>query len=162
MFSNNPHFLLGRWILERGGASADLQGEVGFCRSTRGFFTSCSSTQVSSSLSRSSSGRRRRIVDKSSPCAAFVVRKAPQHSFRPRTPRVWRAAHVHASPAQTIHPCTPPAPPRSVLPASHLPRACPSALGRGGCGVHTAPPSAPRRSTPLWPQLPENLGSDLG
>ena len=83
MFSSNPLLLLGRWILERGGCSADFQGEVGFCRSTHDFFTSCSSTQITTSLWRSSRCRRRHIVDKSSPPAAFVVRWIPRTEFRP-------------------------------------------------------------------------------
>ena len=52
----------------------------------------------------------------------------PCTDFRPSAPRVWHAAHLHASPAQAMHPCTPPAPPRCVLTASHIPRARPSAL----------------------------------
>ena len=81
--ARNPLLLFGRLLLERQGASADLQGEVGFCRSTHDFFTSCSSTQITTSLWRSSRCRRRHIVDKSSPPAAFVVRWIPRTEFRP-------------------------------------------------------------------------------
>ena len=123
--------MLGRWILERGGASADLQAEADFCRSTHGFFTSCSSTRITTSLSRSSRCRRRHIVDKSSPRLRLWCAGPRAHRISPRRASFLPAAHLHASPAQAMHPCTPPAPPRCILTASHIPRARPSALAPG-------------------------------
>ena len=46
-----------------------------------------------------------------------------------------RAALLHASHTQAIHPCTPLAPPRIILTASHLRRARTSPSRREGCGV---------------------------
>ena len=64
-----------------------------------------------------------------------------------------RAALLHASHTQAIHPCTPLAPPRIILTASHLRRARTSPSRREGCGVCQAPPSSPRRPTTPWPQV---------
>ena len=124
----NPLLLSGRLILERRGASADLQGEADFCRSTRSFFKSCSSTHVRTSSSPASSCRRRQIVANSIPPTAYVVRRGPEHSFSPSVPRISRAPPLHASREQVMHPCTPLAPPSIILTPSHLPRARPSAV----------------------------------
>ena len=124
----NPLLLSGRLILERRGASADLQGEADFCRSTRSFFKSCSSTHVRTSSSPASSCRRRQIVANSIPPTAYVVRRGPEHSFSPSVPRISRAPPLHASREQVMHPCTPLAPPSIILTPSHLPRARPAAV----------------------------------
>ena len=149
----NPLLLFGRSLLERGGCSADFQGEVGFCRSTCGLFTSCSSTHIRTSSSRTSSCRPRRNVDKISPLAACCGAPAPADGISPRRAPFLRAAPLDASHTHPMHPCNPPAPPRSALAASHLLRAHLPALGRGSCGMHRAWPSPPRCSAPLWPQV---------
>ena len=85
----NLLLLFGRLLLERRGASGDLQGEVDFCRSARGFFTSCSSTRITTSSSPASRCGRRNIVDNCSPSAAYVVRRAPRTEFA----RIFRVQH---------------------------------------------------------------------
>ena len=140
--------------MRRGGTSADLQGEADFCRSTRAFFTSCSSILMPTSPWRSSPCCRRPIVDKSSPRAAFEVRHGPVHRFSPQcaaclacsTPaRVSRASHapLHTTRTATLHPHCLTHPPR--------PPFCPCAVA--AAAVHKARPSPPHRSTPLWPQM---------
>ena len=77
----------------------------------------------------------------------------PAHRISPRRASFLRATPLHASHTQSIHPCTPPAPPPIILRASHLRRARTSPWRRRGCGVCQAPPSSSRRSTPFWPQV---------
>ena len=81
----NPLLLFGRSLLERGGSSADLQGEVGFCRSTRDVFTSCSSTRTLTGSSLAPSCCLRQIVDMSPPRAAFMARWPPRTAFEPKS-----------------------------------------------------------------------------
>ena len=147
--ARNLLLLFGRLLLERRGASADLHGEVDFCRSTRGFFTSCSSTWITTRSSRASRCRRRHIVDHSSAPAAFVVRRPPRTEFRVHfacsTPaRVSHASHslMHPTCTATHHPQGLTPPPR--------PHFCHCAMG---CGVPTPPPSLSHRSTPLRSQV---------
>ena len=145
----NLLLLFGRLLLERRGASADLQGEVGFCRSTTGFFTSCSSTRITTSSSRTSRCGRRHIVDKSSPPAAFVVRRAPRTEFCVYFACSTPARISHASHATLCPTCTATHHPQHLTPLPHS-HFCRCAVG---CGVHTPPPSLPHRSTPLRPQV---------
>ena len=145
----NLLLLFGRLLLERRGASGDLQGEVGFCRSTTGFFTSCSSTRITTSSSRTSRCGRRHIVDKSSPPAAFVVRRAPRTEFCVYFACSTPARISHASHATLCPTCTATHHPQHLTPLPHS-HFCRCAVG---CGVHTPPPSLPHRSTPLRPQV---------
>ena len=130
------------------GQSADLQREADFCRSTRAFFTSCSSMLMPTSPWRSSPCCRRPIVDKSSPRAAFEVRQGPVHRFSPQcaaclacsTPaRVSRASHapLHTTRTATQRPHCLTHPPR--------PPFCPSAVAAAVCTKHGRRPHAARR-----------------
>merc|ERR1711935_1086536 len=79
--------------------SADAQHEAGFRLSTRVFSESCLSTLIRASLLRSSLRHRRHSVDGSTLPAACAVRRASNAAFRPSTPRVCYATHLHARPA---------------------------------------------------------------
>ena len=83
--ARNPLLLFGRSLLERGGCSADFQGEVGFCRSTRDVLTSCSSTRTLTGSSLAPSCCLRQIVDMSPPRAAFMARWPPRTAFEPKS-----------------------------------------------------------------------------
>ena len=119
----NLLLLFGRLLLERRGASADLQGEVGFCRSTTGFFTSCSSTRITTSHE-----RRGAAVDTSSTRAALQLRLWCAGPRAQNFAYISRAALLHASHTQAMQPCAPPAPPRIILSTSHLFRTRTSAV----------------------------------
>ena len=127
----NLLLLFGRLLLERRGASGDLQGEVDFCRSARGFFTSCSSTRITTSSSPASRCGRRNIVDNCSPSAAYVVRRAActefarifrvQHSCTRLTRKPFTHAphlHRHASSSQLHTSAAPALLPRAVRAAA--------------------------------------------
>ena len=146
----NLLLLFGRLLLERRGASGDLQGEVDFCRSARGFFTSCSSTRITTSSSPASRCGRRNIVDNCSPSAAYVVRRAPRTEFA----RIFRVQHsctrLTRKPfthAPHLHRHASSSGPHMSSALTLLP------LRREGCGVHLAPSSSPRRPTTPWPQV---------
>ena len=145
---SNPLLLFGRLILDRRGASADLHPEADFCRSARGFLTSCSSVLMPTSLWRSSTCGRRPIVDKGSPRAAFVVRRGPEHSVSPHrasnfacsTPA--RVAHASHSP---LHPtCTATHHPHCLTPPPRPPF-CSCAVRAAACTKHCRRPHAARR-----------------
>ena len=151
--ARNLLLLFGRLLLERRGASGDLQGEVGFCRSTTGFFTSCSSTRITTSSSRTSRCGRRHIVDKSSPPAAFVVRRAPRTEFCVYFACSTPARVSHARHALIHHTCTATHHPHGLTPPPH-PHFCRCTVGLQRVPSPTVVP------TPL--DAPSAAGSNLG
>ena len=138
----NLLLLFGRLLLERRGASGDLQGEVDFCRSARGFFTSCSSTRITTSSSRTSRCGRRHIVEQPPSCVCGAP--GPAH----RILRIFRVQH--SCTRLTRKPFTPaPHPHRhasSSRPhASAAPALLPCAVWAAACAKPHRRPHAARR-----------------